>query len=216
MAETQVKAGRRERSKADKLQRITQAARTLFREKGYDATTINDISERADVAAGTVFAYAKDKRDLLFLVLNDGMNAALDHDVETLNHRAPLIDQLVHLFAGLYEFYSTERELAVAGLRELHIVEASIDAPAQIQQFLDRRHRTEKKITEIIERAQREERISKQVLAEDVSIIVATIYAATVRAWLHQPDQDVWSGLMQLRGRLSLFLRGVGPAPGQA
>ena len=58
----------RERNRRDKLQRITAAARALFVEKGFDETTTREIARRADVALGTLFLYATDKRDLLFLI----------------------------------------------------------------------------------------------------------------------------------------------------
>ena len=63
--------GLRERNKLDKLQRIKHAARTLFIEKGFDETTTREIARRAGVALGTLFLYATDKRDLLFLICTD-------------------------------------------------------------------------------------------------------------------------------------------------
>ena len=73
MSESEIGAGmgRRERNKADKLRRIKEAAYRLFSEKGYDQTTTREISADAGVALGTIFTYASDKRDLLFLIFND-------------------------------------------------------------------------------------------------------------------------------------------------
>ena len=65
----------RERNRRDKLQRITAAARALFVEKGFDETTTREIARRADVALGTLFLYATDKRDLLFLICTDELEA---------------------------------------------------------------------------------------------------------------------------------------------
>ncbi len=60
--------GLRERAKLDKQQKILEAAETLFREKGFEATTTREVSERAGIAAGTLFLYVKDKVDLLLWV----------------------------------------------------------------------------------------------------------------------------------------------------
>jgi TetR/AcrR family transcriptional regulator, cholesterol catabolism regulator len=49
--------GRRERKKLEVRDRIRGAALELFREKGYEATTVEEIAERADVAKGTFFNY---------------------------------------------------------------------------------------------------------------------------------------------------------------
>jgi TetR/AcrR family transcriptional regulator, cholesterol catabolism regulator len=60
-----VPLGRRERNKLDVYRRIRQAAVELFRKQGYDATTVEEIAERADVAKGTVFNHFPRKESLL-------------------------------------------------------------------------------------------------------------------------------------------------------
>ncbi len=56
---------RRECKKLETRQALLEAAATLFREQGYDNTTIEAITERADVAKGTFFNYFPSKEDLL-------------------------------------------------------------------------------------------------------------------------------------------------------
>lgn len=68
-------ASRRDRKKLEKRTRLRDAAATLFEEIGFEATTTRLVAERADVAAGTVFLYADDKVDLLFLVFHDELEA---------------------------------------------------------------------------------------------------------------------------------------------
>jgi TetR/AcrR family transcriptional regulator, cholesterol catabolism regulator len=70
--------GRRERSMQDKRLRIFEAANTLFTERGYDAVGTQEIAERADVAAGTVFRYASSKAELLLMVYNRELRDAID------------------------------------------------------------------------------------------------------------------------------------------
>ncbi|BAK38237.1 putative TetR family transcriptional regulator [Microlunatus phosphovorus NM-1] len=62
--------GRRERNKQAKLQRIIAAAGELFTEHGVDDVTTQQIADRADIGAGTLFLYAKTKGELLLLVQN--------------------------------------------------------------------------------------------------------------------------------------------------
>ena len=64
------RVGRRERNKQDKLDRITAAARELFAEHGVDEVTTQQIADKADIGAGTLFLYAKTKGELLLLVQN--------------------------------------------------------------------------------------------------------------------------------------------------
>ena len=70
--------GRRERNMQDKQLRIFEAANALFTERGYDAVGTQEIAERADVAAGTVFRYASSKAELLLMVYNRELRDAID------------------------------------------------------------------------------------------------------------------------------------------
>ena len=56
---------RRERKKQDTRQRLLETALRLFREQGYDATTVEQIAEAADVAKGTFFNYFETKEAIL-------------------------------------------------------------------------------------------------------------------------------------------------------
>jgi AcrR family transcriptional regulator len=56
---------RRERRKLETRQGLLEAALALFREKGYNEATVEEITERADVAKGTFFNYFPSKEALL-------------------------------------------------------------------------------------------------------------------------------------------------------
>jgi len=60
-----VTISRRERKKKETRRRLLDAAMELFREQGYSATTVEDITEHADVAKGTFFNYFPSKEALL-------------------------------------------------------------------------------------------------------------------------------------------------------
>jgi AcrR family transcriptional regulator len=59
-------SGHRERKKRQTRDAIARAALELFVERGYDATTLAEIAERAGVATRTIFAYFPSKEDILF------------------------------------------------------------------------------------------------------------------------------------------------------
>jgi TetR/AcrR family transcriptional regulator, cholesterol catabolism regulator len=56
---------RRARKKDETRERITRAAMVLFSQRGYEATTVDDIAAQADVAKGTFFNYFSRKEALL-------------------------------------------------------------------------------------------------------------------------------------------------------
>lgn len=57
--------GRRERKKREVRERISDAARQLFLEHGFDATTVEQIARSADVAQATFFNYFPSKSAVL-------------------------------------------------------------------------------------------------------------------------------------------------------
>jgi TetR/AcrR family transcriptional regulator, cholesterol catabolism regulator len=65
--------GRRARNKADKQQRIFEAASELFTRLGYSAVTTQMVADQADVGTGTLFRYASSKAELLMMVMNEQM-----------------------------------------------------------------------------------------------------------------------------------------------
>jgi AcrR family transcriptional regulator len=107
----------RERNKLDKRQRIRDAAYALFCERGFEQTTVAQIAARAGVAKGTVFLYASDKDDLLCLIMNDRLRAVVDAQFATLPRRAPLLEQLMHVFGGLFAMYAEHPTLALSFIR---------------------------------------------------------------------------------------------------
>jgi len=56
---------RRERKKRETRLRLMEAALQLFRQHGYDATTVEQIADAADVAKGTFFNYFETKEAIL-------------------------------------------------------------------------------------------------------------------------------------------------------
>ncbi|MET7336088.1 TetR family transcriptional regulator [Nonomuraea sp. NPDC005650] len=69
--------GLRERKKARTRETILREAFRLFRERGYNATTVDQIAEAAEISPATFFRYFPTKEDLV-----------------TLDHFPPLLDAL--------------------------------------------------------------------------------------------------------------------------
>lgn len=111
--------GRREQSKLDKRARIRDAAWELFTSVGFDRTTTKAVAARAGVASGTLFLYAKDKPDLLFLVYEERLARLVEQRFASLPRGALLIDQLMYLFRGVFEMYAEHPAVALQFVRAL-------------------------------------------------------------------------------------------------
>jgi AcrR family transcriptional regulator len=102
--------GLRERQKKQRAAQMLDAASALFAGQGYDATGIEDIAHRADVAPATVYNYFDTKPNLL-------MALALRHVQTALPERRAFLQDLPEdPFDGIRAF---ERLLAEQALRHL-------------------------------------------------------------------------------------------------
>ena len=76
-----VAVSRREQNKEQKKERILAAASELFVNKGVDEVTTQEIADAANIGAGTLFLYAKNKGELLLMVQNAHYSDALAQGV---------------------------------------------------------------------------------------------------------------------------------------
>lgn len=105
-------SGLGEQKKAEKLSAIQDAACALFRERGYEATTVREISKRAGIGLGTLFLYVEDKEELLALIFVDRLEALARLAFQTLPHKASLVDQYLHVFGHFVRFYAEDIPLS--------------------------------------------------------------------------------------------------------
>ena len=111
--------GRRERNKQQKLERITAAATELFSEHGVDEVTTQQIADRADVGAGTLFLYAKSKAELLLLVHNVKFADAIERGEAAASGITDRLDALMAIVSPIVECNRVQIENGRTYLREL-------------------------------------------------------------------------------------------------
>ncbi|GAA5108516.1 TetR/AcrR family transcriptional regulator [Nocardia iowensis] len=111
--------GRRLRNMRDKQSRIFEAAAALFAERGFDSVTTQEISERADVAAGTLFRYASSKGELLLMVYNEDFRAALELGDQASRAEDDPVQAVLAMVRPILEAADRRVENTVAYQREL-------------------------------------------------------------------------------------------------
>ncbi len=111
--------GLRAQNKRDKRERVRKAAWDLFTTEGYEQTTTRAIAERAGIATGTLFLYAKDKRDLLFLVMEERIIETVEAAFRTLPRRATLEAELLHVIRKILAIYSESPDVGRQFVKEL-------------------------------------------------------------------------------------------------
>jgi TetR/AcrR family transcriptional regulator, cholesterol catabolism regulator len=70
----------------ERFREIVDAAATVFLEKGYSATSIQDISERVGILKGSLYHYVRSKEDFLYRIIKDVYDEAIA-DVRTVTEQ---------------------------------------------------------------------------------------------------------------------------------
>ncbi len=196
----------RAQRKLDKRDRIRRAAWELFTSAGYETTTTKEIAERAGIAAGTLFLYARDKQDLLFLVFYERLSETVDSALGSLPASAPLLEQLMHVFRALLRMYDESPKLSAEFVRAVPGADGN-NAHAVNGLTFAFLHRMAALIRVAQERGE---------IAQDVSPLLAaqnifTLYFGALMAWLsHFVDQAAALDSL-LRQSLELQFRGLYP-----
>jgi AcrR family transcriptional regulator len=201
--------GQRARNKRDKLNRIKNAARKLFVSKGFDDATLREIAARAGVGLGTVFLYAANKRDLLFLIANEGLEEAIAAGQAAAQPDAPLLDNLLAVFRHQYAFFARQPILSRLVLREMTFYELGTQARA----FQATRDALIALIGDTVSQAIRQGRIAAAETPQLVGWTIFCIFQVELRRWVADGDLDLRKGLNRLRRALNVCITGLSPAP---
>jgi AcrR family transcriptional regulator len=199
--------GLREQNKLQTRQRIQTAVRELFSKHGYDEATLRGIAKRAHVALGTLFNYAGDKRDLVFLIVNEELDVVTDDALNAAAQRRSLLSQLMAIFRRHYDYFAGNPVLSRIVLRELVFYSSG----KQAEKFHEIRQRLMDGIERLVREAQRARNIRSR---EDAALIARHIFftfSAAVRWWIATPDPNPRTGLKDLDRLIKLQIRGLRP-----
>jgi AcrR family transcriptional regulator len=205
--ETVPAIGRRERSKLDKRRRIREATREVFRRKGYEAATTREIADLADVAIGTLFAYAADKRELLMLVINDDREAL--PDVQMNFDGGSTLDTLIEFFRPRYRYWAQEPELSRLAVQETINYDLRKKPRRELARFYEGRGALIATLAAFFSDEQQRGRISADASSENIATLFMALYQSEVREWLRADKPKVANGLNRLRKMFGLALNGV-------
>jgi AcrR family transcriptional regulator len=125
--------GRRERKKREVRRKIYDAAFALFVEKGFDATTVDEIAQRADVGKGTVFNYFPRKTSLLAALAGDWTDRLIEKFGPVSGWRGSTRTQLERAFRFLADLGARNPALSRLALEEsLRRMHEGGDAPSAV------------------------------------------------------------------------------------
>lgn len=206
MTEVGEPVGRREQNKRAKLEAIREAAQALFLKQGFEATTTAQVAAKAEVAKGTVFLYAPDKAELLFLVMHDRLQSAVQRRAATMPAKASTVAKLLHLFRGPFEAYRAAPDLARDFVRALPGATGPQAVRVNLLTFTFLQQ-----LAEVVAQGQRTGDVATSVDPHRAARSAFSLYFMTLFAWLsgQLALEDAVDG--ELGPALELLHRGLKP-----
>lgn len=158
--------------------RLEQAALELYRERGFDQTTVTEIAERAGLTERTFFRYFADKREMLFSG-QDRLREIYVHTIEAAPETAQPLEAVAAALEAAAPVFHGRHELA----RQRQMV---IDATPGLQE------------RELLKRASLASAIADALhgrgvpdpaasLAAEVGVIA---FKTAFARWISAPDED--------------------------
>lgn len=196
-------SGTRQRQKADRRERIMQAALQLMKERGFTAATFDLIAERAGVSRGTVFNYFPYKESILLDYAADALGQLADR-VALRREAQPgwsAVDEIRYVFDELGGFVQRQRELILPLSYELLNPDPERSRTAYLALPLA------DLLKGALERGRAEGLVRSDYSVERLVRTLANTFFITALQWAaYRPDRGIQS---ELRLALDLTLEGL-------
>ena len=178
-------AGRRERRRAETRDRLFHAALKLFAERGYQETTVEAITEAADVGKGTFFNYFPTKEHVL-ATFGEERIAIIERAVKAARSQSgPVLPVIMNLTTSLAGHFSESAPL----LRAIHAAHASC-LPVRVE--LQKRLRKARRLmAEMFALAQQRSEVRRDLPAAELARLTILIFHGVTLSWALIPDSGL-------------------------
>lgn len=172
--------GLREEKKRETRQGIVDTAVTLFREQGYDATRIQDVTVRLRISEATFFNYFSTKHAVLEAAADD----LLDDTIERLRRGAsdddrPVLQRLQESVRSFAAAFGTDRQLASLLVNHTRFFHGGRSERVSLAHGL---------LTEALAEGQQRDEVRSDLPAAQLAELYLAFTLAMVNSWVADAD----------------------------
>ncbi len=196
--------GLRERKKADLKRRISGTALQLFRKRGYEGTTVEEIVRRVDISQPTFYKYYPSKEAIL---IEHGMSGFAALLTEELARTGPTATRIRRFLRAVARQMSSDRDLWYA------IAISNVYNPIRDPELLQSSDAATRVVEAVIAQGQRDGEFTAAYSSRRLASMFEGILFRVCLEWgarfpdEHPLEQSVDEGF-------DLFLRAARPQPG--
>src|ERR1700685_3027216 len=186
-------ASRRKRHRAETRERLYSAALELFAERGFLETTVEDITEAADVGKGTFFNYFPTKEHIL-AEFGGQRTAAMERALQKARAtEGPVLDVIRELVGDAVG----QADKSAALLRAIFAAHASCTSVRD--ELVKRVHVARRILAQIFLLAQERGEIRRDISPSDLARMTQRIFMGVTMSWAIKPEstlrktsEEVW------------------------
>ena len=171
-------AGVRETKKQETRKAIMRAAMSLFSEKGFDKTSIEELAKAAGIGKGTIYGYFQTKMDILHAFCEDELECLHQELTSSADREISLLRQMVSIYMSEFRHITENREFA-----RLYMRETAFPRGVDLDKHLEHENNYFKLLFPLLEKAQ-----ERGELRKDLDLLYITghfygLYLLLVSAW---------------------------------
>lgn len=196
----------REKKKIETKNKIFEVAGRLFKEKGFESTSIDEITEQAGIGKGTFFNYFPTKEALLLYFgeqRDELIYSLIENELAT---GCSTRDKIKNLLAFLAEHYEKDKELTkllvFEYIKYIRFTELKSDEDKK------RRYRLIKILNDLLEEGVREGDVRSTLDIKKATETLIAIYLFSLMAWL-KPESD-YSFSRDISEKIDMVFEGFG------
>ncbi len=140
--------GKREQTKVNNKKAILEAARSIFAELGYGATTVRDIIRRTDLASGTFYNYFQSKEEVFQALMDANALEVRPRLIEIRAEATTFEDLIEGTFRVFFDYLARDRGAFEVLRSNAGAIRVRMDTPEIVAGFDELQIDIEKAITE--------------------------------------------------------------------
>jgi AcrR family transcriptional regulator len=196
----------REKKKIETKNKIFEVAGRLFKEKGFERTSIDEITEEAGIGKGTFFNYFPTKEALL-LYFGEQRDELIYNSIENeLGRSCSTKDEIKNLLTFLAENYEKDKELTKLLVFE-HIKHIRFTG-LKSDEDKKKRYRLIKILSDLLEEGVRAGDVKSTLEVKKATETLIAIYLFSLMAWLK--SESDYSFSRDISEKIDMVFEGIG------
>jgi AcrR family transcriptional regulator len=179
------RAGRRERHRTETRDRLYRAALALFAERGFLETTVEDITEAADVGKGTFFNYFRTKEHIL-AEFGGQRTAAMERALQKARSTKGTVLEVLRELVGDAVGQADKSAALLRAIFAAHASGASVR-----EELIKRVHVARRILAQIVLLAQERGEVRRDIPAIDVARMTQRIFMGVTMSWCIKPESTL-------------------------